>query len=123
MHTKLKKMRCENWKKPDWIKAEKVKKNYQTLIPVVAFFPEFLSLRVTSKKSVDFDPSDITNSELDPRYFFGLFPVSLDSLAESKACSGCLAVSYKGKDEQKKDWKRHKALCKALQPLGMTKKI
>ena len=35
-----------------------------------------------------------------------------------KACSGCLSVCYAGKEEQKKDWNRHKAVCKSLQHIG-----
>ena len=31
-----------------------------------------------------------------------------------KACSGCLSVSYAGREEQKSHWKRHKAVCKVL---------
>ncbi|XP_059086814.1 uncharacterized protein LOC131883372 [Tigriopus californicus] len=34
-----------------------------------------------------------------------------------KACSGCLSVNYANKDAQKKDWRRHKDICKVLQPL------
>ena len=31
-----------------------------------------------------------------------------------KACSGCLSVSYAGREEQRSHWKRHKAVCKVL---------
>ena len=64
---------------------------------------------------------------VEPRFFFGLCPVGLRSPAASdvrppveslKACSGCLSVCYAGREEQKKDWKRHKAVCKVLQPIG-----
>ncbi len=67
---------------------------------------------------------------MEPRFFFGLCPVSLRSsalvrvapsssppLEALKACSGCLSVCYAGRDEQKRDWKRHRGVCKALQPL------
>ena len=36
----------------------------------------------------------------------------------NKACSGCLSVCYAGREEQKQDWKRHKAICKILQQFG-----
>jgi len=53
-------------------------------------------------------------------------PCSKDSICSTnstssvtlKACSGCFSVRYAGKDEQKKDWKRHRPLCKALAKHG-----
>ena len=73
---------------------------------------------------------------VEPRFFFGLCPVSLRTALRPrppeltcapgrrpadpalKACSGCLSVCYAGREEQKADWKRHKKVCKVLQPLG-----
>ena len=60
---------------------------------------------------------------IEPRFFFGLCPVSLlfDNPSNNvtlKACSGCNSVCYSDREAQKADWKKHKSICKALQPLG-----
>ena len=69
-----------------------------------------------------FTKYDLEFPRQENRYFFGLCPVLLlpDANAESalKACSGCYSVCYSGREAQKKHWKQHKAICKALQPLG-----
>ena len=83
-----------------------------------------MDLRVPSSgKVVTFNPSSsaAADRDLDPRYFFGLCPDSLrmnEDSTQLKACSGCLSVCYAGKEEQKRDWKRHKAVCKVLQNVG-----
>ena len=41
-------------------------------------------------------------------------PPSFEASDDLKACSGCLSVSYAGREEQKSHWKRHKAVCKVL---------
>ena len=71
-----------------------------------------------------FTKYDLEFPRQENRYFFGLCPVLLlpDANAESalKACSGCYSVCYSGREAQKKHWKQHKPICKALQPLGNT---
>ena len=59
----------------------------------------------------------------DARFFFGLCPVTglPDENTSLKACSGCYSVCYSGREAQKKHWKQHKNICKALQPLGNLK--
>lgn len=63
-------------------------------------------------------------NRLEKRFFFGLCPVNLKigeaagETEELKSCSGCYSVCYSTKDAQKHDWKRHKSICKALQPIG-----
>ena len=42
------------------------------------------------------------------------FLSSFEICDDLKACSGCLSVSYAGREEQKSHWKRHKAVCKVL---------
>ena len=57
-----------------------------------------------------------------------LFPLLLYLQVQNKevtlkACSGCNSVCYSDKEAQKQDWKQHKGLCKAIQPLGEYKGI
>jgi len=47
------------------------------------------------------------------RYWFGVCPVS-SKIGNLKMCGGCKMVGYVGKEEQKEDWPKHKALCKIL---------
>ena len=47
------------------------------------------------------------------RFFFGLCP-SCFKIGEHSACSGCLMVSYCSRECQKKHWRQHKDMCKAL---------
>ncbi len=69
------------------------------------------------KASITFDGDSSNDSAVTPRFFFGLCPVSLKN-EDLKACSGCLCVCYADKEQQKRDWRKHKVLCKALRPLG-----
>ena len=55
---------------------------------------------------------------VESRFFFGLCPVKPLFDMPLKACSGCNSVCYSDKEAQKSDWKCHKGICKALQPLG-----
>eukprot|EP00094_Tigriopus_californicus_P009383 TCALIF_09048-PA protein Name:"Protein of unknown function" AED:0.16 eAED:0.32 QI:0/0.57/0.37/1/0.85/0.75/8/0/553 len=71
-------------------------------------------------KPVQYQPSGGNGGlggKVEARYFFGLCPTSLTIRDDMKACSGCLSVNYANKDAQKKDWRRHKDICKVLQPL------
>ena len=53
------------------------------------------------------------------RFFFGLCPISHQFGNDVvKACAGCHSIGYANRQAQKADWKRHKSICKALQPLG-----
>jgi hypothetical protein len=52
------------------------------------------------------------------RFFFGLCPVSLKIGDDLKVCSGCRSIGYAGREEQKTDWKRHKAVCKVMQSMA-----
>ena len=70
-----------------------------------------------------FTKYDLEFPRQENRYFFGLCPVLLLPDANAgenalKACSGCYSVCYSGREAQKKHWKQHKPICKALQPLG-----
>ena len=51
--------------------------------------------------------------EAHKRYFFGVCPVT-SKIGNLKTCAGCKVVGYIGKEEQKEDWPKHKALCKIL---------
>lgn len=71
-------------------------------------------------KPVQYKPSGDDGGlegKVEARYFFSLCPTSLTIRDDMKACSGCLAINYANKDAQKKDWRRHKDVCKVLQPL------
>jgi len=72
----------------------------------------------TTKGKVDFIEHRLEYPIVDSRFFFGLCPVkNLLFDMTLKACSGCNSVCYSDKESQKSDWKRHKGICKALQPL------
>ena len=62
----------------------------------------------------------LNHSQTEDRFFFGLCPVAglPDEKTALKACSGCYSVCYSGREAQKKHWKNHKSICKALQALG-----
>lgn len=61
-------------------------------------------------------------AKVEARFFFGLCPVSLETAHNVcgglKTCSACLSVAYRGKEEQKTDWKRHKKICNVLRKIG-----
>lgn len=76
-------------------------------------------------KPVQYKPSGDDGGlegKVEARYFFSLCPTSLTIRDDMKACSGCLAINYANKDAQKKDWRRHKDVCKVLQPLGRSRR-
>lgn len=89
------------------------------------FVDDFTGLHLRSPVSGEVvHTHGLEHVKIEARFFFGVCPVKL--LFEDhktgdvtlKACAGCNSICYSDKESQKVDWKRHKSLCKAFQPMG-----
>ena len=95
-----------------------VKKKYPQYQNI--YYSFFLVLTLSPKRGKD-QEFNLLHPPVVERFFFGRCPINLNDNNSSglKACSGCNSICYSTREAQKGDWKRHKTICKALQPLGM----